>query len=226
MEIKKNPNVDAERSRIPFTLLGLFFSAAFVFMAFTFRSGGNDGSGDDGQGKDKDVAFDVVELDEPPPPEETPPPPDTPEVPPPPTDEVEEVEEEDEQTKVSIAPPDVPPPPVTTAPPPPPVDEIFDVVEDEPGFPGGEDEMQKFIKSNIKYPEMSIQMGDQGKVYVRFVVEKDGKISNVSIARSVTPELDKEAMRVVKQMPSWSPGKQRGRPVRTNVVIPIVFRLG
>jgi protein TonB len=139
---------------------------------------------------------------------------------------VKEVEEEDEQTKVSIAPPDVPPPPVNTAPPPPPAEEVFDVVEDEPGFPGGEEEMQRFIKSNIKYPEMSIQMGDQGKVYVRFVVEKDGSISNVSIARSVTTELDKEATRVVKQMPKWSPGKQRGRPVRTNVVIPIVFKLG
>ena len=226
MEIKKNPHVDAERTRLPFTLVGLFFSAAFVFMAFTYRSGGNEGgSGDDGR-SDKDVTFDAIVQDEPPPPEETPPPPDMPEMPPPPSDDVKEVEKEEEQTKVSIAPPDVPPPPPSTAPPPPPVDEIFDVVEDEPGFPGGEEAMQKFIKTNIKYPEMSIQMGDQGKVYVRFVVEKDGSISNVSIARGVTPELDREAMRVVKQMPKWSPGKQRGRPVRTNVVIPIVFKLG
>lgn len=227
MEVKKNPHVDAERSRRPFFFLGLFFSAAFVFMAFTFGYDSNSGGSGDNNANNRDVAFDVVDVDEPPPPEETPPPPDTPEVPPPPSDDVKEVEKEEEQTKVSIAPPDVAPPPVTTAPPPPPpADEIFDVVEDEPAFPGGEEAMQKFIKSNIKYPEMSIQMGDQGKVFVRFVVEKDGSISNVTIARGVTPELDKEAMRVVRNMPKWSPGKQRGRPVRTNVVIPIVFKLG
>jgi protein TonB len=226
MEIKKNPHVDAEKHRMPFILLGLFFTAAFVFMAFSYRSGdGLAGNGAD-DGKTKDVEFELNELDEPPPPEDTPPPPETPEVPPPPTDDVREVEKEDDQTKVSIAPPDVPPPPVTTAPPPPPQDEIFDVVEEEPTFPGGEEAMQSFIKKNVKYPDMSIQMGDQGKVYVRFVVEKDGSISNVSIARGVTPELDKEAMRVVKMMPNWAPGKQRGRAVRTNVVIPIVFKLG
>jgi protein TonB len=227
MEIKKSPHVDAERSRISFFFLGLFFSAAFVFMAFTFGYVSDSGSSGNDNLSKRDEAFDVVDVDEPPPPEETPPPPDAPEVPPPPTDEVKEVEKEEEQTKVSIAPPDVAPPPVTTAPPPPPpAEEIFDVVEEEPSFPGGEEAMQKFIKANIKYPEMSIQMGDQGKVFVRFVVEKDGSISNVTIARGVTPELDKEAMRVVKSMPNWSPGKQRGRPVRTNVVIPIVFKLG
>lgn len=226
MEIKKNPNVDAEKTRLPFTFVGLFFTASIIFMAFTYSSGKVDKKGDDGDSNARDIAFDPTEVEDIPPPEDTPPPPDTPEVPPPPTDEVKEVEKEDDQTKVSIAPPDVPPPPPSTAPPAPVQDEIFDVVEDEPGFPGGEEKMQLFIKSNIKYPDMSIQMGDQGKVYVRFVVEKDGSISNVSIARSVTPELDKEAMRVVKMMPNWSPGKQRGRPVRTNVVIPIVFKLG
>lgn len=226
MEIKKNPQVDAEKTRLPFTLLGLFFSAAFVFMAFTYSSGKKD-EGKDGDEKDKkDVAFEnVVEQDEPPPPEDTPPPPDVPEMPPPPTEDVKEVEKEDDQTKTSFGPPDLAPiakPAEKTEVP----DEIFDVVEEDPGFPNGEEEMQRFIKSNIKYPEISIQMGDQGKVYVRFVVEKDGSISNVSIARSVTPELDREAMRVVRMMPKWNPGKQRGRPVRTNVVIPIVFKLG
>jgi protein TonB len=139
---------------------------------------------------------------------------------------VREVEDEDDQTQTSL-PVDVPPPPVNPGPiTPPPAEEIFDVVEEEPAFPGGEEKMQDFIKKNVKYPDMSVQMGDQGKVYVRFVVEKDGSITNVSVARGVTPELDKEAMRVVKMMPNWSPGKQRARPVRTNVVIPIVFKLG
>lgn len=224
MEIKKNPNVEVEKQRIPLVLLGLFLSSVFVLMAFSYRSGdGIAGSGAD-DSKSKDVEFELNELDEPPPPDEIIPP-DMPEVPPPPTDDVNEVDDEDDQTVVSIAPPDVPPPPITTAPPPPPVDEIFEVVEEEPTFPGGEEAMQKFIKSNIKYPEISIQMGDQGKVFVRFVVEKDGSITNVSIARGVSPELDKEALRVVKSMPGWQPGKQRGRSVRTYVVIPINFKL-
>lgn len=226
MEIKKNPHVDAEKQRTPFVLLGLFVAAAFVFMAFSYRSGDGTAGNGGNDANSRDIEFEMTELDEPPPPEDTPPPPETPEVPPPPTDEVREVEKEDDQTKVSIAPPDVAPPPVSTAPTPPPADEIFDVVEEEPAFPGGEDKMQDFIKKNVKYPDMSVQMGDQGKVYVRFVVEKDGSITNVTIARGVTPELDKEAMRVVKMMPNWSPGKQRARPVRTNVVIPIVFKLG
>jgi protein TonB len=104
-------------------------------------------------------------------------------------------------------------------------DDIFDVVEVEPYFMGGEKAMQDFIKSKVRYPEMAIQMGDQGKVYVRFVVEKSGAITNVSIARGLTPELDQEAMRVIQMMPNWEPGKQRGKPVRTRVVIPIVFKL-
>lgn len=125
----------------------------------------------------------------------------------------------------------------TPTPPPPPPDfstsspadeyegEIFDVVETEPQFSGGEMAMQDFIKKKVKYPEMAIQMGDQGKVYVRFVIEKDGSVTNVDIARGVTPELDKEAMRVIRMMPKWIPGKQRGKPVRTAVVVPIVFKL-
>lgn len=105
-------------------------------------------------------------------------------------------------------------------------DPIFDVVEEEPVFSGGEKAMQEFIKGEVTYPEMAIQMGDQGKVYVRFVVEKDGRVTNVSIARGVSPQLDKEAMRVILMMPNWKPGLQRGVPVRTNVVVPIVFKLG
>jgi protein TonB len=110
-----------------------------------------------------------------------------------------------------------------------PVDEseaIFDIVEVEPEFIGGEIAMQNFIKSRVKYPELSIQMGDQGKVYVKFVVEKSGFINHISIARGVTEELNQEAMRVIKTMPRWNPGRQRGEPVRTRVVVPIVFRLG
>lgn len=104
-------------------------------------------------------------------------------------------------------------------------DEIFDVVETEPRFVGGDDAMSKFIQENIKYPKIAIENEDQGKVYVRFVIEKNGEVTHSSIARGVTPEIDMEAIRVIEQMPHWIPGKQRGKSVRTNVVVPITFKL-
>lgn len=108
---------------------------------------------------------------------------------------------------------------------PPQSDEVFDIVEDEPMFPGGDEAMQKFIKDNLVYPVEAKQNGEQGKVYIRFVVEVDGSIKDVSIARSVSLSIDAEAMRIVNIMPNWIPGKQRGRPVPTRVVIPVVFVL-
>jgi TonB family protein len=86
---------------------------------------------------------------------------------------------------------------------------------EEPVFPGGDEAMQKFIKDNLVYPAEDKEKGEQGKVYVRFVVEADGTITNVVIARGVSPSIDAEALRIVKMMPSWMPGKQRGRPVVT-----------
>ena len=121
----------------------------------------------------------------------------------------------DDTTKVQFVPP----------PPPPPPDEVFDVVEQEPTYPGGDDAMEAYIKENVKYPEEAIKNKEQGKVYVRFVVEKDGSFSNVRIARGVSPSLDAEALRIVTAMPKWNPGLQRGRAVRTNVVLPIAFKL-
>jgi len=105
-------------------------------------------------------------------------------------------------------------------------EEIFYIVEEEPQFSGGEEAMFVFIKKNILYPESAIISGHEGKVYVSFIVERDGSISNVTIERGVSPELDNEAMRVVKLMPKWTPGIDHEQAVRTKVVIPIVFKLG
>jgi len=102
---------------------------------------------------------------------------------------------------------------------------IYDVVEDEPEFIGGEEAMHKFIKKNISYPVEAIQNGYEGKVYVMFIVEKDGSISNVNIARGAHPSLNEEALRVVRLMPNWTPGYQKGKAVRTRVVTPIFFKL-
>ena len=104
-------------------------------------------------------------------------------------------------------------------------DMVFDVVEVMPQFPGGQIAMLKYIMENIKYPEQAMKKGIQGRVAVRFIVEKDGSISNVSPIHPVHPLLDKEAIRVVKSMPKWSPGKQNGKPVRVRFNLPVMFKL-
>ena len=103
--------------------------------------------------------------------------------------------------------------------------EIFQVVEEQPMFPGGMEEMMKFLQQNIKYPTEAQEQGKQGRVIVQFVVNKDGSISNDSVVRSVDPLLDAEALRVVRSMPNWKPGKQRGKEVRVRFTLPVSFRL-
>ena len=104
-------------------------------------------------------------------------------------------------------------------------DMVFDVVEVMPQYPGGQIAMLKYIMENIKYPEQAMKEGIQGRVTVRFIVEKDGSISNVKPVLSVHPLLDKEAVRVVNSMPKWSPGKQKGKPVRVQFNVPVMFKL-
>ena len=117
------------------------------------------------------------------------------------------------------------------APPPPPAPKpevstkVFDVVEEMPSFPGGQGALMSYLASNIKYPVVAQENGVQGRVIVSFVVERDGSISDVKVARSVDPSLDREAQRVVKSMPRWKPGKQNGSAVRVKYTVPVVFRL-
>lgn len=101
--------------------------------------------------------------------------------------------------------------------------EVFVVVEDMPMFPGGN--VQKWIAKNVKYPVLAMENGIQGKVYIQFVIERDGSITDVKVLRGVDASLDKEAVRVVKAMPKWKPGKQRGKPVRVSYTLPINFQL-
>lgn len=102
---------------------------------------------------------------------------------------------------------------------------VYDVVEVMPQFPGGQTAMLKYIMENIKYPKQIMEEGIQGRVTVSFIVEKDGRVSNVRLLRSVQPLLDKEAVRVVKSMPKWTPGKHNGKPVRVRFNLPVMFKL-
>lgn len=104
-------------------------------------------------------------------------------------------------------------------------DKVFDIVEEMPSFPGGQGAMNSYIGNNLQYPERAQKNGIQGRVIIKFVVEKDGSISNVEVNRSVDPDLDNEAMRVIKSMPKWNPGKQNGTEVRVYYNLPMTFRL-
>ena len=133
----------------------------------------------------------------------------------------------------------VPPTAVEAPPPPPPpapeapkeevkaevTQKIFDVVEQQPSFPGGQGALLSWLSSNIHYPPVAEENGIQGKVVVSFVVEPDGSISNVAVVRGVDQSLDKEAVRVVKSMPKWNPGKQNGQAVRVKYNLPVTFKL-
>ena len=101
----------------------------------------------------------------------------------------------------------------------------FNVVEKMPEFEGGMDGMMSFLQKNIKYPAEAKEKGDEGRVIVQFVVEKDGSIVEPKVVKSVSPELDAEALRVVQMMPKWKPGQQRGKNVRVQFTLPVSFRL-
>lgn len=104
-------------------------------------------------------------------------------------------------------------------------EKTFEVVEQMPTFSGGDAALMKYLSENIKYPKAAEKAGEQGRVVVNFIVEKDGAISNVNVVRSVTPTLDAEAVRVIKAMPKWVPGKQDGQFVRVKYNVPVSFRL-
>ena len=103
--------------------------------------------------------------------------------------------------------------------------EVFTIVEQMPSFPGGDEKMYKYLGNNIKYPQVARETGIQGRVVVNFVVEPDGSVSNVKVLRGIGGGCDEEAMRVVKAMPKWTPGKQRGKAVRVSYTLPVVFKL-
>ena len=103
---------------------------------------------------------------------------------------------------------------------------VFVIVESMPEFPGGQQALFKYLSENVKYPVIAQENGIQGRVICQFVVNKDGSIVDVEVVRSGgDPSLDKEAIRVIKSMPKWKPGKQRGKPVRVKYTVPVNFKL-
>lgn len=242
----KYPEVDTFGLSSTFLNYGLLASVVLMILALAWTEYEKviDVSGLLGTLDDQEIEMETPRTAEPPPPPPPPPPPVIQEVP---NDvSVEETvtfqDQSIEEETVVEAPPVVekaaPPPP---PPPPPPVEEeeeIFKVVEDQPAFPGCQDisdkaekkkcaetKMLQFIYSNIKYPAIARENGVEGTVYVKFVVEKDGKITNAEIVRDIGAGCGQEALRVVGLMPEWEPGKQRGRPVRVQFNLPVKYKL-
>lgn len=105
-------------------------------------------------------------------------------------------------------------------------DEIFDMVDDSPGFPGGIKAWENFMKDNLKYPKLAKDDGIEGTVYVVFIINKDGSVSDAEILRGIGGGCDEEALRVVNASPNWNPGKKDGRIVKTRMRLPINYALG
>ena len=107
----------------------------------------------------------------------------------------------------------------------PPEEKVYDVVEIQPSFPGGHSALMSWLAANIRYPQEAYNNSIQGRVVVTFIVEADGSITDAKVIRSVAPQLDKEALRVVNAMPKWTPGLQNGKAVRTKYNLPVTFKL-
>lgn len=226
MELKKNPKADLEKRKGIYVELGLIIALAAALVAFNVKSYDQE----EIQVTERTVIDEVEEIVLQTQQEETPPPPE-PEAPEvitevhvidnnqesdneigiinmELTDDVETGDavvaapEEEEEVKE---------------------DQIWVVVEEVAQFPGGEEALYKYLKDNIVYPNIARQTGIEGKVYIRFVVEKDGSISNVKVMRDIGGGCGEEAMRVVKSMPKWKPAKQQTRTVRSEFNLPVNF---
>lgn len=227
MELKKSPKADLEKKRTLFLEIGLVVALLVVYLMFEWSK--NPGKVDDVKyAMDQEIEEDVVitRQDLPPPPPPPPPPPkqqviDVIEVTEQKLDvkdeiqvdaeadeeevvEVQEIEEEEEVIEEQ---------------------KVFVRVEKMPQFPGGDKALLAYLGKNINYPQVAADNGVQGKVYLKFVVEKNGKVGEVIVLRSPDKSLEKEAVRVIKTLPKFSPGMQRGKPVRVWYQVPVTFRL-
>ncbi len=224
MELKKSPKADLENKRVIFTQIGLIIALALAFLAFEYKSY-DERSIDLMQRTADDITEEIIPITEQKPPPPPPPPPrqvtvlqvveDDVEV----EDDIEIDVDVDQDTEIEVyIPPVIQDEEINEL-------EIFTVVESMPEFPGGAQSMMEFIARNIKYPPMARESGIQGRVFVNFVVEPDGSVSNVNVLRGIGGGCDEEAIRVVETMPSWTPGRQRGKAVRVSFNLPVRFTL-
>ena len=227
MEAKKTPRADLEKRRGMFLEIGLAVILAAALVAFNVKSYEKEVKEVSTRTADVEIEADIIQTEQ----EETPPPP--PEEPEVVATELNVVENDAEDIHeigivnaearadeaLEFTPVEVTKE-VEEA-----EEEVFLVVEEDPEFPGGLDALSKFIADNIKYPQLAKENNITGRVFVSFVVEKDGRVGQVKILRDIGGGCGNEAVRVVKMMPKWKPGKQRGKAVRTQFNLPVNFDL-
>lgn len=223
MEIKKNPEVDLEKKRSLFLVAGYVVALAVVLTAFEWKTY-DEVVSDLGELVVDDLEEEIIPITQ----QNQPPPPPPP---PPPAPEIEIVDDEveiEEEVEIMDIEADMETEIIEIEEP---VEEesnepdFFTIVEDMPSYPGGDAALLKYIAQNVEYPAIAKENGITGVVYVSYIVDRDGSIKDVKVVRGADPFLDKEAVRVVKTLKGYKPGKQRGKPVPVQFTIPIRFVL-
>ena len=223
MEEKKSPKANLENKKLMFIQIGLIISLALAWVVFEIKSYDKMEFADVGRTVEV-VEEEMVEITKQ---EQKPQPVEVPKQ----TTQIQVVEDDVEVEDIEInadvdqnevieeyVAPEIEEEDIQEA-------EIFTIVEEMPEFPGGMNKLGEYLAKNIKYPQMARETGIQGRVFITFVVEKDGSVTNVQVLRSLGGGCDEEAVRVVKSMPKWKPGKQRGKPVRVSYNLPVNFKL-
>ncbi|MEA1873989.1 MAG: TonB family protein [Bacteroidota bacterium] len=231
MQVKKTKKANLERKRTLFLEIGLALVLGIILVAFEWGTSDANKNALGDLSMDENFEEEIINTfqeEEPPPPPEEEPEPEPEQV----IEELNVVENDEEESDIDInseadedmeididmssfeetVEEEVEPIP-------------FHSVEDKPVFPGGDAALLKYLAENTNYPEIAKENGIQGKVFIQFVIDKNGNVTSVTVARGVDPYLDKEAKRVVGKLPRWSPGKQRGIPVPVTYIVPINFKL-
>jgi protein TonB len=228
MEAKKSPKADLENKKTLFLQIGFVIALVLCLLAFNWTTGQKNDSVFEGM-TEQAIEEEQIPVTEEMPPEQAPPPEVTV------TDLFEIVQndvvltnevsfDDDETTEDKVveiyAPVSLQAEEEATE------EEVFVIVEDMPKFKGGDiNKFREWVQKRVRYPEIASENGIQGRVYITFVVETSGLVSNVSVTRSVDPLLDDAAKEAVEASPKWEPGMQRGRPVRVRYSIPIIFQI-
>ena len=226
MEIKKSPKADLDSKKLTFTLVGLVIALFVVWRVFEYRS--YDKQNLDTFARQVEVMeeemVEITKQEQPKPEIQTPKPQVT---------QIQVVEDDVEVEDIDInaevdqdeiieeyvyEAPEMEDEEIQE-------EEIFKSVEEQPEFPGGTAKLLEYVQKNLKYPMMARESDIQGRVFVGFIVEKDGSITNVKVLRGIDPALEKEAVRVVSSSPKWEPGRQRDRAVNVTYTFPVIFQL-
>lgn len=227
MEIKKSERADLERGKGTSLLIGFVIALGVMFVALEWTQREVEDNSELYTAKDMSLNEEMVPITLP----------EKKTVPPPPAAvtkaEIIEIVEDDADieedimasTEDNVEWVDLDDYDVVEVEPEPEEEEIFMVVEDQPEFPGGTAALLDYLRKNIKYPAICRENNIQGRVLVTFIVNKDGAIVEPEVVKSVHPQLDREALRVISTMPNWKPGSQRGKPVRVKFTVPVNFRL-